>query len=140
MIKVRLHTGQVYEALAKQGSAVLIKDAKENKAFFVTKKNICEWHNGNSRMIPEMSSAVFADTSKMDEIPINSLNEHLLNNGTELHIATRIESACINAEVINLGDLFRMGKQSAASIPQMGAMCIDELSKLFRLQYSLEWK
>lgn len=140
MIKVRLHTGHVYEALARQGSAVLIRDGKRGKAYFVTKKNIAEWHNGISKMLPEIDDTVFADTTEMDKISVDEISKYLKKHGVENRIAVRTQNCCIHAEMLSLGDLFRLGKKSAGSIRDMGAVCIDELTRVFKEQYSLEWK
>lgn len=50
MIKVKLHTGDYLEALAIHNNDVLVH--KKDKAQFVSRKEIMEWHGGSSKQLP----------------------------------------------------------------------------------------
>lgn len=130
----------MYEALALQGSAVLIKDAKKNKAYFVSKKNVSEWHNGNSAMLPKMDTSTFVDPSPFDRITTDAIREYLISNGVRDFTATRIQRICIHSEIDTLGDLYRIGKKSALGLRDMGEGSISELSRIFKERFNSEWK
>lgn len=50
MIRVRLHTGDYFDALAIHENDVLVK--RKDLAQFVSKKEIMEWYGGCSRQLP----------------------------------------------------------------------------------------
>lgn len=130
----------MYEALAMQGSAVLIKDAKKNKAYFISKKNVSEWHNGNSKMLPVMDDRVLVDTTPFDNIVVGSIQEYLESLGVKTNIAKRVENVCRNSDIDSLGNLYRLGKASAKGLNDMGEGSIKELVRIYKERFNAEWK
>lgn len=140
MIRVRLNTGAMFEALAMQGCLVLIKDAKKNKAFFVPKKTITEWHNGNSSYLPNIDLSISIEPTPFDKIEVDGIKIYLESMGVDPCMATRIENCAKNAGLISLGDMYRLGKSSAKNIQDMGASSIRELEKVYAERMNKEWK
>lgn len=130
----------MFEALAMQGSSVLIKDAKKNIAFFVNKSIVKEWHNGNSKMLPEMDAGGIVDFTPFDNIGLDSIKMYLESLGVKDIIATRIERCCRISDIDTLGDLYRLGKKGARSLNEMGGVSIKELERVFVERLNIEWK
>ena len=140
MIRVRLNTGLMFEALAMQGSSLLVKDSKKNIAFFVPKKSVNEWYNGNSRMLPVMETLVLVDTTPFDNIGLDSIKIYLESMGVKDTIATRIERCCRISDIDSLGNLYRLGKKGAIRLNEMGESSIKELERVFVKRLNIEWK
>lgn len=140
MIKARLYTGYTFEAMAMQDNAVLLKDGKNNKCFFVDKKSVKEWYNGNSRMLPKMQAYDIVDTSSLDLISTIGIRQQLMEWGIPERVTTRICKACDYAHIRTLGELFRIGKSNALSLQEFGDLCAKELTKVFKKEFNLEWK
>ena len=139
MIRVRLNTGAMYEALAIQGSSVLIKDARKNRALFVNKSNITEWHNGNSKYLPEMEGYTF-EPMPFDRISTDGIRVYLESMGVKQNVAIRIENCCANATIESLGELYRLGKVCALKLRDMGEGSISELERVYQERMNEEWK
>lgn len=130
----------MFEALAMQGCLVLIKDSKKNKAFFVPKKTITEWHNGNSSYLPNIDLSISIEPIPFDKIEADGIKIYLESMGVDPYMATRIEDCCKNSGISNLGDLYRLGKTSAKNIQDMGVSSIRELEKVYAERMNKEWK
>ena len=130
----------MFEALAMHGCLVLIKDAKNNKAFFVPKKTIIEWHNGNSSYLPRIDESMAIETTPFDKIESDSIKMYLESLGVNQHKATRIESCCKNSGIANLGDLYRLSKSAVKSLYDMGDSSMRELEKVYIERMNKEWK
>ena len=139
MIRVRLNTGAIYEALAIQGSSVLIKDARKNRALFVNKSNIVEWHNGNSKYLPKMDGYTFEPTP-FDRIATDGIRVYLESMGVKQNVAIRIANCCVNSGISSLGELYRLGKTGALKLRDMGEGSISELERVYQERVSEEWK
>ena len=138
MIRVRLNTGTMYEALAMQGCLVLIKDA--NNAFFVPKKNVVEWYNGNSSYLPRIDTSIHIESTPFDRIDVDGIKVYLESMGVKTNVAIRIENCCKKANLNSLGDMYRLGKKVAMRIQDMGENSIGELEKVFVERMNKEWK
>lgn len=130
----------MFEALAMQGSLVLIKDAKKSKVFFVPKKTIDEWHNGNSSYLPKIDSSISIESTPFDKIDADGIKIYLESMGVNQYIATRIENCCKKALISTLGDMYRLGKDGVKKLQDMGVSSLRELEKVYVERMNKEWK
>lgn len=54
MIRVRLHIGEVYDALAIHEGNVLVHDKRKDKVKFLDKREVLEWYGGSSKQLPTL--------------------------------------------------------------------------------------